>query len=299
VSEAMKQHTAKGAGVPPTCAAAVAALVEQLADQLGDARAGRVRADWLMASLLGRSGLDWSDQAERVLRADEWPRWQEMVARVLRHEPVQYILGETEFMGWRLRCDRRALIPRPETEALVDAVLAGEPAGSTPRVIDVGTGSGCVAIALAKALPGATVVAIDRDADALALARENVALHGLGERVTLRQGSLLEGCAPGSADLVVANLPYISTADCAAVPAEVADYEPRQALDGGVSGLDAITALIAQAPAVLSTHGRLWLEIGEQQGAAVVALLQAAGFQSVAVQPDWTGRDRIVRGILP
>jgi release factor glutamine methyltransferase len=221
--------------------------------------------------------------------------------RLAQGEPVQYVLGETEFMGHPFKVDRRALIPRPETEGLVVRVLAYAPLWSQerPAVVDVGTGSGCIALSLALARPAARYLALDTSADALALARENAAALGVGDKVIFAAAELPDVMDAETADAVVANLPYVATAEYEALPVHIRDFEPRAALDGGPDGLSAIEAVVQDAAIALRPGGALFLEIGAQQAARVAALLGDAGFESVTVEPDLAGRDRIVWGALP
>ncbi len=220
------------------------------------------------------------------------------LARLAAGEPLQYILGDTPFHGLILKTDRRALIPRPETEWLVDQVLACPAiwSGPEPRLIDVGTGTGCIALALAAARPEARLLALDVDVDALALARENRDQLGLSGRVDLRTGDLLAGLPAGGVDAVVSNPPYIATAVCGTLDRHVRDHEPRLALDGGADGLAVIRRLAPQARACLKPDRPLWLEIGFDQGVAVAAILRDAGYERVEVLRDAAGHDRAVCG---
>ncbi len=218
--------------------------------------------------------------------------------RLAAGEPLQYILGETPFHGLMLKTDRRALIPRPETEWLVDQVLACGAiwAGPVPAVADVGTGTGCIALALASAQPRARVLAVEADPAALALACENRARLGLVGRVEMRVGDLLDGVPPGSLDGVVSNPPYIASAVCATLDRHVRDHEPWRALDGGADGLDLIRRLARQSLVCLKPGSPLWLEIGYDQGPAAAGILAAAGFADIDIRRDWSGLDRAACG---
>lgn len=261
----------------------------------------RLAAEWLLSAVLDMPRLQLHVYADRTLDEAQQALMATYTARAARHEPIQYIVGETEFMGLRIVCDPRALIPRPETEVLValirDDLRAG--AWAEPVIVDVGTGTGCLGLALADALPGASVIAVDVDESALSLARENAERLGLSDRVVFQSGDLLTGFAAAVAQVVAANLPYIATAEWEQLPVDVRDFEPRRALDGGASGLELIERLTRQAATVLCSGGRLYLEIGADQGASARAILESAAFANVAIHPDWTGRDRIVRGIKP
>jgi len=224
-----------------------------------------------------------------------------LIDRAELGEPIQYIIGHVDFRGLEIRCDRRALIPRPETEQLVEQVLQavqeseGRGQGSV-NIVDVGTGTGCIALALLAELPNATVTAIDISADALALARENAERLGLRGRFQALENNLLEGFEPASLDIVVSNPPYIFSNIWKNLEPCVRDFEPQLALDGGADGLDLIRPLVAQAARVLKPGGTLFLEVGYDQGEAVIQCLEGHGFQQVEVRKDLAGLDRIVHG---
>lgn len=224
-----------------------------------------------------------------------------MLLRRARGEPLQYILGRWPFHDVTLRVSPAALIPRPETEGLVERVLA-HPRWRDARVVaDVGTGTGAIALALAHAAArqglGKTFLAIDLSPAALALARQNAADLRLG--VTFLQADGLSSLPPASCDLIVSNPPYIPSAQVDALPAHIRDHEPRLALDGGPDGLDVIRQLILDATLALRPGGCLFLEIGEDQGLAVRRLLDRAGYTAVAVARDLAGHDRYAEGALP
>ncbi|MGD9874150.1 MAG: peptide chain release factor N(5)-glutamine methyltransferase [Kiritimatiellia bacterium] len=218
--------------------------------------------------------------------------------RLLKNEPLQYIIGETDFFNCTLKVDPRVLVPRPETEELVQLVLETAELWkiSLPVIADVGTGSGCIPIALCKERPRGRYIGIDLHADALALAKENAALNGSGDAIQWRQNDLLAGFPPESLDAVTANLPYIPSSECAKLPPHIREFEPLTALDGGADGLDAIRRLVPQAEAVLKSPGWIFLEIGAEQGQDVTALLEQHGFENVTVKKDLAGLDRIATG---
>jgi release factor glutamine methyltransferase len=185
-------------------------------------------------------------------------------------------------------------VPRPDTERLVELALEAAKAFEAPRIVDVGTGSGCIALALAQELPAATVLAIDRSPEALSIARQNLETTGL-KNVTLAEGDLLTPARGFAPDLVVSNPPYIPTRDLATLPPDVIDFEPRLALDGGSDGLDVVRRLATQAAALLKPGGRLLIEVGYDQGGSAPAALRAVGgFDDVRVERDYGGRDRVV-----
>lgn len=216
------------------------------------------------------------------------------VARRLSGEPVAYIMGTREFYGLTFRVGPGVLIPRPETELLVERALAAVGQIARPAIADVGCGSGCVGIALAAHLPGASVWAIDLSEAALAMANENAARLGFAGRVTTLQGDLLEPL-PAPVDLIVANLPYVNARDLADLPASIAHFEPLLALDGGATGLDQIQRLVDQSPSCLLPEGSLLLEVGYDQGDAVVHVLRRR-FPGARVQSwrDLGGHVRVV-----
>jgi release factor glutamine methyltransferase len=242
------------------------------------------------AAVLARHLLGW-DRAALLTHGHEPPppgfdtRYGPLVERRIAREPVAYIVGHREFWGLEIEVTRDVLVPRPETELVVEAALAIAGRGEVRRIVDVGTGSGCIAVALAVELPAAAVVAADVSAAALAVARRNARRHGAADRIRLVESDLLDGVAE-SADLIVSNPPYVSTADRERLPPEVARYEPHQALFAGEDGLDAIRRLVATAHGRLAPGGHLVVEFGFGQGSAVTALAADAGWRVVAVRRD-------------
>ena len=220
--------------------------------------------------------------------------------RVAAGEPVQYVIGQWDFMGRTFTTDRRALIPRPETEGLVEKVLACAPLWARPKpaVADIGTGSGCIAITLALEKPHGLYIAVDVSDDALSLARENAARYGLDKAIAFANAELPDLIDGGELDALVANLPYIATSEWEKLPAHIRDHEPRAALDGGPTGLTVIEAVAQDASMALKPGGFIFLEIGFDQGEAVRNLLQGVGFEDVQVHPDLAGKDRVVTGTL-
>jgi len=219
-----------------------------------------------------------------------------MVERRLAGEPLQYVVGEWSFRSLDLMVDRRALIPRPETEQVVEVALAelDALAPAAPRVLDLGTGTGAIALSVAVERPATAVWAVDASPDALAVARANLAGIGhAGTRVTLVEGSwfdALPGDLRATFDLVVTNPPYVAESD--PLPPEVADWEPRQALVPGPTGLEDIEVIVAGAPTWLRRPGALVVELAPSQADAAVALALAAGFRDAHVAPDLAGRPR-------
>lgn len=253
----------------------------------------RVDAEHLVAHVLGstRSGLYASD---RKLSADELGRLAVLVERRRAREPLAYVLGEWGFRRLTLGIDRRALVPRPETEVVVERCLARLEGLPRPRVLDVGTGSGAIALAIADEHPGADVIGVDRSADALALAVENAGRTGLDRRVELRLGDLLAGLV-GPFDLVVSNPPYVPAAEFDDLQPEIRLFEPHEAVVG-----DEVWEAIARgARDALRPNGWLVLECGDGQAATVASGLEALGYADVLATPDLAGRDRVVEGRRP
>jgi release factor glutamine methyltransferase len=254
----------------------------------------RLNAELLIGHALGMKRMALYLQFERPLEEAELEKIRPLVRRRSLREPLQYILGETEFFGVKLRVDRRALIPRPETELLVESVVA---AWLTPpaSVLDLGTGSGAIALALARTWPTAIVTAVDASSDALALAHENAAALDVAERVTLVCSNWYSALASGVRfDLIVANPPYLSAAETAQTEPEVRGFEPASALTAAEEGLADLRAIIMGAPARLINGGLLALETGIAQHAQLLTLATATGFSNIESRPDLTGRDRFI-----
>lgn len=235
---------------------------------------------------------------EREIAAPEaLERLQAVAARRLRGEPVFRIIGEKGFWGLAFTLNVATLVPRPETEMLVRRGLELLEVRRSKRILDLGTGTGCIVIALLSELPTATAVAVDLAEVAVTAARQNAERHGVGERLEVRQGSWFAPLvADERFDLIVSNPPYIGQAELATLAPEVREHDPVLALDGGPDGLDAYRELSAGAPAFLKAGGSLLLEIGYQQGPAVRSLVHAAGFERVTLEKDLAGLDRMVVG---
>ncbi len=235
-----------------------------------------------------------SEQLEIIKRIEP------LAKRVEQGEPLQYVIGHVDFWGLNIRCDRRALIPRPETELLVEEVLSANIWNDGPvTVIDVGTGTGCIILTLAKQRPDISCKAVDLSSDALELARENAQLNELDNRVLWLENDLLEGFAEKSADAIVANLPYIPTGDWKKLDPSVRNYEPQAALDSGPSGMEKIQQLATQARYVLVSGGRLFLEFGYDQGESVRSCLEKLGYLNVQIKSDLAGHDRMAMAENP
>ena len=218
------------------------------------------------------------------LSAEGAVRYYALIERRLAGEPIQYITGETEFYGLPFQVNRSVLIPRPETEHLVEKVLSLASNFERPRIVDVGTGSGAIAVALAHKLPTARIAAIDISAPALAVARGNAERNGVADRIRFLEGDLLAPVAGEQFEIVVSNPPYVAESDRDSLSVEVRDYEPSLALFAG-SGLDVYRRLIPDAFAVLVAGGILALEIGCGQDTAVAGLLADSGFEQIEFTP--------------
>ncbi len=250
---------------------------------------------WMVEQATGRSAAEQAAALDLHGTDGQLVALERMLARRERGEPLQHVLGRWGFRTLDLFVDARVLIPRPETEVVAGLAIDALPAEGTAVAVDLGTGSGAIALSLAaERWPRVEVWATDASADALAVARANLA--GLGRRagaVRLAEGDWY-GALPdelrGGVDVVASNPPYVAAGD--ELPPEVADWEPRSALVPGPTGLEAIERIVAEAPSWLAPRGALVVEIGESQGAAVSALAEAAGFADIAIRPDLAGRDR-------
>lgn len=247
----------------------------------------RLDAEVLLCEATGWGRSDLAAEPERSVPAAAGRRFGEMVRRRLRREPVAYVLGHRAFRHIELAVDRRVLVPRPETELLVELALELRP----QRLLDVGTGSGAIALAVAHELPECEITATDTSAAALEAARANAERLGLAGRVRFVKGTAPEGAE--RFDLVVANLPYVSEAEWGGLQPEVSQWEPREALLAGPDGLDAIRAAI---PLLYPVASALALEIGAGQASSVAAMLHEAGFEHVQRGRDLAGIERVVWG---
>jgi len=259
----------------------------------------RLNGELLLAGTLGLKRLDLYLQFDRPLTPDELAEFKARLRRRAKREPLQYIEGQAAFRDLRLRVDPRVLIPRSETELLVDEVLAWARGREGLHALDVGTGSGAIALSLATEGPFARVVATDVSADALEVARANHAATPPGSPVEFYPGAVYAPVRGQTFDVVVSNPPYIGESERGALDAGVRDWEPAQALFSGETGLDVIRELVAGAPEVLRAGGLLALEIGWKQAEAVAELVRAVdGFSEPVVRRDLEGRDRIVTAIF-
>jgi release factor glutamine methyltransferase len=265
-----------------------------------DVAEARRKCEMLLSRLLSIPRLALHMHATRALSEAQLAAMRRGMKRLVTGEPIQYVIGETGFMEHVFACDPRALIPRPETEVLVRCVLEDQSlwAKEHPAVADVGTGSGCIVLSLAAARPQGKYLAVDISADAIALALENAASLQLEKQVHFFNGSLGDVAEPEMLDAIVANLPYIREDEMNGLAVCVREHEPHLALCGGASGLAVIEDLVADSVIVLKNEGRIYLEIGAEQGNAVKTLLEQSGFGNVSVLQDLNQRDRVVTGTL-
>jgi release factor glutamine methyltransferase len=251
----------------------------------------RLNIEHLLADALGKRRLDLYLEFDRQLAEEQLAPLRERVRRRAEGEPLQHLLGSWEFFGRTFKTDPRALIPRPETERLVEIVLsrAGAARG---KAVDVGTGSGVIAVTLALENPRFELVAIDIAEAALDLARENARLHGCSERIEFVNSDLLDA-VQGPVDWLVANLPYVSSADLQKAAREVR-HDPALALDGGPDGLQVIRRLIREAPAKLAPDACLALEVGHDQASQVAELFGGQKYRDICIEKDYQGVQRFV-----
>jgi release factor glutamine methyltransferase len=259
----------------------------------------KASAEFLMAEMLGVGRGAALLRGAQTLTEKQGHHYATWIKERSKRLPIAYILGHQPFLGLEIAVTRDSLIPRPETEELVLECerLAKALKVPAPKILEIGTGTGCVAIALAQLLPQATIFATDVSGQALELARKNALAHHVSNRVRFVSEDLFSD-RPGLrgwADLLVSNPPYIPTGDLDGLEPEV-KFEPRLALDGGKDGLDAIRAIVSAAPKMLKPGGYLALEIEARQGPAVAKLLNAAGLAGVLIKKDASGRDRFALG---
>jgi release factor glutamine methyltransferase len=260
----------------------------------------RLDAELLLVNALGVDRVRLVIESDRRLNDEELGLYRALIQRRRTGEPVAYILGRREFYGLSFAVDRRALVPRPDTEILVEVALERtRPRSMYGRALDLCTGTGCVAVAFARARPTWRVTASDVSRDALGLAWENARRHGVAFSLRVAEGDLFAPFAGERFELVTANPPYIPSAELAELAPDIREFEPRLALDGGADGLDVLRAIVAGAARHLEAGGVLALEVGHDQAARVVALLESAGYGDVRVQRDYAGHERVVSAVAP
>lgn len=257
----------------------------------------RLQTELLLAHLLKLPRLQLYLNHDRVLSEPELAALRVLVQRRAKREPLQHLVGSASFCGIELAVSPAALIPRPETETLAELAVAALTKNSspTPVVLDFGTGTGCLAVALAAQCKNASVHALDLSEAALALARKNAERHGLSERVTFHLGDGFRALPSELRfDLLVSNPPYIPSAEIATLQPEVRDFDPRAALDGGADGLDFYRLLARETPAWLKEGGGLFAEFGDGQEAVLPSLFNDTGWRAVSIHHDLTGRPRVL-----
>lgn len=272
-----------------------------------DVESPRLQTELLLAHLLRLPRMKLYLNFDRVLSPAETDALRELVKRRGLREPLQHIIGSTSFCGLEIAVNRHALIPRPETELLAEAgwkwletkrTISHQPStiNYQPTALDFGTGTGCIAIALAAKCPDAKITALDVSADALGLAKGNAAKNGVAERVEFLQGdgfAALTGVSRAF-DLIISNPPYIASAEIATLEPEVRDFDPRTALDGGEDGLDFYRMLATQARPFLQPGGKIMLEFGDGQAAAIKKIFEDEKWVVEAVKEDYSQRERIL-----
>lgn len=275
--------------------------IQKSAEFLGKKKveAPRLQIELLLAHLLKMPRMKLYLNFDRVLTAAETDAVRELVRRRGLREPLQQILGTTSFCGLEIGVSRSALIPRPETELLAELGWRFLERRAAPTALDFGTGTGCIAIALAVKCPPARITALDVSADALALARENAAKCNVLDRVEFTLGNGLAawetpGARPPAFDLLISNPPYIPTAEIETLEPEVRDFDPRAALDGGADGLDFYRALAGQAKNFLKPDGCLMVEFGDGQATAVAKIFEGEKWIVEGIREDYSQRARIL-----
>ncbi|NYF78441.1 peptide chain release factor N(5)-glutamine methyltransferase [Granulicella arctica] len=276
---------------------AIAAAAQRLAANPALSASAARDAELLLLNELSITRASLLAHPDRELTPPEQLRYKASLTRRLANEPIQYILGQQEFYGLPLHVTPAVLIPRPETEHLVETVLHRSPKDQPLRILDIGTGSGAIAIALATHLPQAQITAVDLSPAALAIAQENAQTHAVSQRIRLLQSDLLSAVAGERFDVIVSNPPYIPAADRASLHPEVRDYEPEQALFAGQAGLDIYQRLIPVAYDALVPGGLLALEIGCGQREAIADLL--SGWHGVSFVDDLQGIPRVAIATRP
>jgi release factor glutamine methyltransferase len=288
--------------------------IQKSTEFLGKKNVGspRLQTELLLAHLLKLPRMKLYLNFDRTLAPAETEALRELVKRRGLREPLQHITGSTSFCGLEIAVNRQALIPRPETELLAElgwqfllerrlpAPRDGEslepavPEAGAPTALDFGTGTGCIAIALATKCPSAKITALDISADALALARQNAASNQVSERIEFLHGDGLDALPSAGFDLVISNPPYISSAEIETLEPEVRDFDPRAALDGGADGLDFYRMLAGRAQPLLKAEGKIMLEFGDGQADAIKKIFEDENWIVEAVKEDYSQRARIL-----
>ena len=300
-----------------TCAMTVLEGIQKSAEFLAkkDVDSPRLQAELLLAHVLKLPRMKLYLNFERALTEPETNTFRELVKRRSQREPLQHITGSTSFCGFEIAVNRHVLVPRPETEILAELgwTFLATLNNQHPTVLDFGTGSGCIAIALAAKTPGAQITALDVSSEALDIAKQNASRNNVAERIEFVQSNSLEALTNGTRaspveadshgrdaratiafDLIISNPPYIPTAEIAALDPEVRDFDPRGALDGGADGLDFYRRLAAEARPLLKPGGKIMLEFGDGQGEAIQEIFTGQNWIVEAIRTDYTQRQRIL-----
>lgn len=255
----------------------------------------RLEAEILLAHALDVDRLHLYLAPDKPLTSDERVRYRTVVQQRRSGTPLQHVIGEIGFYGLRFRVDRETLIPRAETEELLDHVLKRAPRDREMRCLDLGTGTGVIAVCMARYLPQAHVTAVDVSPAALRVARHNAALNQVEDRIEFIESDWFNR-VEGAFDLIASNPPYICTDDVGGLPKEIREHEPRVALDGGADGLERIRAIVSQVVHHLLPDGTVLMEIGHDQGARVKTMLEDIGLVHVTVERDMAGKERFISG---
>jgi len=255
----------------------------------------RLEAEILLAHALDADRLHLYLAPDKPLTIDERSRYRSVVQERRSGTPLQHVIGEVSFYGLRFRVDREALIPRAETEELLDQVLQLAPRDQDIRCLDLGTGTGVIAVCMARYLPMAQVTAVDISPVALQLARENATLNEVDDRIEFIESDWFSH-VEGRFDFIVSNPPYISTEELDGLPREVREHEPSVALDGGTDGLEKIRAIAAQLRTYLRPDGVVLMEIGHDQGVHAQEILENIELADVSIECDMAGKDRFIVG---
>ena len=255
----------------------------------------RLEAEILLAHALDADRLHLYLAPDKPLTSDERSRYRSVVQQRRSGTPLQHVIGEVSFYGLRFHVDREALIPRAETEELLDQVIKLAPRDRDIRCLDLGTGTGVIAVCMARYLPMAQVTAVDISPMALRVARENAKLNEVDKRIEFIESDWFSH-VEGEFDFIVSNPPYITTNELDGLPSEVREHEPSVALDGGTDGLERIRAIAAQLRAYLRPEGAVLMEIGHDQGARAKEILESVELSDVSIERDMAGKDRFVVG---
>ncbi len=282
----------------PKTVGTLMAWTRQVLDDSGTANSAQ-EAVWLLAYALGMEHHELASRGEQSVTPDQLARTEAMVSRRIGREPLQYILGTQEFCGIEFCVSPAVLIPRPETELLVQAVLREGGLAEGATLVDVGTGSGCIAVTVATVLNGVRILALDCSAEALAIAKGNAERHGVGEKIAWIEGDLLlplrDRNVVGAVDIIVSNPPYIAEEEWARLQPEVRGFEPRSALVAGLRGTEFHERLLRDSKEFLVPDGLLVMELGQGQMALVrQAAEQAGGYTGLQTVKDETGIERIL-----